>query len=154
MSGKVIGIYIASERAMAMASLTQAHAVPGRGIEGDRYFHAAGTFSDPFPNPDSEVTLIEEERIAAFNQDNAHSLVPSQTRRNVVTRGIDLNKLVGREFTIGGVRFLGHGLCEPCEHLQRLTGERVLPGLIGNGGLRAQCLSEGVFGLGDPIEAS
>ncbi len=73
-------------------------------------------------------------------------------RRNIVTKGIRLNDLVGREFMIGTVHFLGYGLCEPCDHLQKLTGKHVLPGLVGRGGLRAQVLSEGVFRLGESIE--
>jgi MOSC domain-containing protein YiiM len=152
MSGVVVGIYVASARTLPMTSIEEAHAVPGRGLEGDRYFDGLGTFSKPFPNPDSEVTLVEDERIAAFNRDSAGSLPAAQTRRNVVTRGVDLNNLVGREFTIGSVRFLGHRLCEPCEHLQKLTGQPVLPGLKGSAGLRAQCLSEGVFRTGDPVD--
>jgi MOSC domain-containing protein YiiM len=152
MKGLVSRIYIARERAVPMASVEEAHAVPGRGLEGDRYFMGGGTFSDPFPNADSEVTLIEEECVEAFNQAHQSKMDPSLTRRNIVTNGIRLDDLVGREFIIGTVRFLGHGLCEPCDHLQKLTGEHVLPGLVGKGGLRAQVISEGVFRVGESIE--
>jgi MOSC domain-containing protein YiiM len=154
MKGLISGIYISRDRAVPMISVEEAHAVPGRGLEGDRYFTGAGTFSDPFPNVDSEVTLIEEESVESFNQDYGGTIEPRNTRRNIVTKGIKLNDLVGREFMIGAVRFLGHGLCEPCDHLQKLTGEHVLPGLVGRGGLRAQVLTEGVFRLGESIESA
>jgi MOSC domain-containing protein YiiM len=137
-----------------MISVEEAHAVPGRGLEGDRYFIGGGTFSDPFPNADSEVTLIEEESVEAFNRDYGGTMDPESTRRNILTKGIKLNDLVGREFVIGTVRFLGHGLCEPCDHLQKLTSKHVLPGLVGRGGLRAQVLSEGVFRIGESIETA
>jgi MOSC domain-containing protein YiiM len=154
MKGLVTGIYISRDRMAPMISVGEAHAVPGRGLEGDRYFTGSGTFSDPFPNADSEVTLIEEESVEALNRDHGGTMAPSATRRNIVTKGIKLNDLAGREFTIGTVRFLGHRLCEPCDHLQRLTGEHVLPGLVGRGGLRAQVLSEGIFRLGESIETA
>jgi MOSC domain-containing protein YiiM len=137
-----------------MLSVDAAQAVPGRGLEGDRYFSGNGTFSDPFPNPDSEVTLIEEESLELFRRAYETAMVPADTRRNVVTRGIRLNDLAGREFTIGAVRFLGHGLCEPCAHLQQLTGAPVLPGLVGTGGLRAQILTAGTIRLGDSIDSA
>jgi hypothetical protein len=154
MRGLISGIYISRDRAIPMISVGEAHAVPGRGLQGDRYFTGGGTFSDPFPNADSEVTLIEEESVEAFNRDNGGTMDTGSSRRNIVTKGIKLNDLVGREFMIGTVRFLGHGLCEPCDHLQKLIGEQVLPGLVGRGGLRAQVLSEGVFRLGESIEAA
>jgi len=154
MKGMVIGIHIASARAAPMQLVEEAHAVPGRGLEGDRYFDGGGTFSVPFPNPDSEVTLIEEESLTVFNHECRSSMLPANTRRNIVTRGVELNNLVGREFRIGVVRFLGHGLCEPCDHLQKLTSEPVLTGLVGKGGLRAQVLTEGIFRLGDSIDTT
>ena len=81
-------------------------------------------------------------------------LDPAEARRNVVTRGIDLNALVGREFTVGSVRALGQRLCEPCVHLQRLTRPGVIAGLVHQGGLRADVLTDGEIRLGDKIEAA
>ena len=134
-----------------MMSAAEARAIPGRGLEGDRYFNAAGTFSHGH-EPDSELTLIESEAIEALAREHSLVLEPADPRRNLVTRDVALNNLVGREFMIGEVRVLGHGLCEPCRHLQRLTGHSaILEGLLHRGGLRAQILAEGTLRVGDAI---
>ena len=78
-------------------------------------------------------------------------VAPSESRRNVVTRGVPLNHLVGKEFEIGGIRIRGIRLCEPCSHLQKLTDREVIKGLRHRGGLRAQILSEGLLRKGDPV---
>lgn len=87
----------------------------------------------------------------------AGQLAPEEARRNVVTRGIDLNALVGKPFTIGAVQCLGQRLCEPCAHLERLTAEAGKPGtlraLIHKGGLRADVLSDGEIRVGHQITA-
>jgi MOSC domain-containing protein YiiM len=124
--------------------------VAGRGIEGDRYFDGKGTFSDK-PGPDRHVMLISLEAIEAFEAETSGKLAPGDARRNVVTRGVPLNDLVGREFTIGGLRFRGVRLCEPCKHLQAMTGVAVLPGLVKRGGLRAEALVAGTLRVGDRI---
>jgi MOSC domain-containing protein YiiM len=150
-TGTLAGIFIASSAESAMVSVAEARAIPGRGLEGDRYYRAAGTFSKGH-EPDSELTLIESEVVEDLAREQSLSLEPSDARRNLVTRGIALNDLVGREFMIGAVRALGHGLCEPCSHLVRLTGERaLLKGLVNRGGLRAQILEGGAIRVGDPI---
>src|SRR5215813_7818460 len=102
-----------------MVPLTEVCAVAGRGLEGDRYFHGTGTFSENKHVPDAELTLIESEAIETLAQSIA--LTPADSRRNLVTCGISLNELVGREFAIGDVRVLGRRLCEPCSRLRRLT---------------------------------
>jgi len=76
----------------------------------------------------------------------------SDSRRNVVTRGVPLNHLVGKEFWIGEVKARGLRLCEPCSHLQKLSHEKVLPGLVHRGGLRAQILIEGMIRVGDAVQ--
>ena len=76
----------------------------------------------------------------------------SDSRRNVVTRGVPLNHLVGKEFWIGEVKVRGLRLCEPCSHLQKLSHEKVLPGLVNRGGLRAQILTEGMIQVGDVVK--
>jgi MOSC domain-containing protein YiiM len=134
-----------------MVSLAEVRAIPRRGLEGDRYFHATGTFSRG-RGPDAELTLIEAEAIEALAREESLSLEPADSRRNLVTRDVSLNDLVGREFMVGEVRVLGHGLCEPCKHLQRLTGRpAILNGLLHRGGLRAQILAEGTLRVGDAI---
>lgn len=133
-----------------MRSVPRARAVPGKGLEGDRYSRASGTYSDQ-PSPAREITLIESEAIEAMARDNELRISPGDARRNVVTRGVALNHLVGRDFFVGDVRLRGIRLCEPCSHLEGLTRRGVIAGLVHRGGLRAQILAEGVIAVGDPI---
>jgi MOSC domain-containing protein YiiM len=88
----------------------------------------------------------------ALGEDGLH-LTPADARRNVVTRGIDLNTLVGREFQIGTARCVGRRLCEPCSHLQRLTGAALLRPMVHRGGLRADILVSGDVHVGGRISA-
>lgn len=148
-SGIVDSIHIASAAKEPMQAVAQARALPGVGLEGDRYARQRGTFSKPVP--DCELTLIEAEAIEALKRDYQLELAPGEARRNVVTRDVPLNHLVGREFSIGGVRVRGIRLCEPCDHLQKLTGKPVIKGLLHRGGLRAQILTEGTIGVGDTV---
>ena len=103
-----------------MLAVKEVHAIPGVGLEGDRYALRQGTFYKP--EPDFELTLIEAEAIEALQRDYHVELAPGEARRNLVTRGVALNHLVGRDFQIGEVKARGIRLCEPCDHLQRLTG--------------------------------
>jgi len=148
-AGTVEFIYIAPEAAVPTHPVDEARAIPGVGLEGDRYALNAGTFSKPLP--DRELTLIEAEAIEALKQEYHFALAPGEARRNIVTRGVALNHLVGREFQIGGVKIRGIRLCEPCEHLQRLTGREVIKGLTHRGGLRAQILTQGTIRIGDQV---
>jgi MOSC domain-containing protein YiiM len=136
-----------------MVSVSEVRAIPCRGLEGDRYFHAAGTFSRGH-ELDAELTLIEAEAIEALARERSLSLEPVDSLRNLLTRDIALNDLVGREFMVGEGRVHGHGLCEPCQHLQRLTGRpAILDGLLHRGGLGAQVLAEGTVRVGDAIRS-
>jgi len=149
-SGNVLSIHIAPKAEAPVRAVAHVRAVPGKGLEGDRYFNASGTYSDR-PGPAREITLIESEAIDAMARDNDLTIHAGDARRNVVTRGVPLNHLVGREFTIGNVRLRGIRLCEPCSHLEGLTQKGVLSGLLHRGGLRAEILTEGVIHVGDPI---
>lgn len=133
-----------------MKSVKHVRAIPGKGLEGDRYFSASGTYSDR-PEPGREVTLIESEAIEAMARDNDVHIPAGDARRNVVTLGAPLNHLVGQDFSVGEVRLRGIRLCEPCSHLESLTRRGVLGGLVHRGGLRAQILTEGTIQVGDPI---
>jgi MOSC domain-containing protein YiiM len=148
-TGKVEFIYIASAAAGPMRSVNEARAISGVGLEGDRYASGQGTFSKPLP--DRELTLIEAEAIEALRRDYSVELTPGEARRNVVTRGVALNHLVGCDFQIGEVKIRGIRLCEPCDHLQQVTGRQVIKGLQHRGGLRAQILSQGTIRVGDPL---
>lgn len=133
-----------------MVSVKEARAISGKGLEGDRYFTQTGTYSKK-PRPDREVTLIEVEAIEALAREYKIALEPGAARRNIVTRGVPLNHLVGREFRVGDVTLRGLRLCEPCAHLERLSHSGVGEALIHRGGLRAQILTDGLIRVGDSI---
>jgi len=148
--GLVVSIHITSATEEPMLSIDQAHAVPGKGLEGDRYYLGTGHFSGN-GGPSYELTLIEVEAIEALKRDYNFELLPKDARRNIVTTGVPLNHLVQREFLIGEVLVRGRRLCEPCFHLAQLTHYTALSGLIHRGGLRAQILTEGIIHIGDTI---
>jgi hypothetical protein len=125
--------------------LEEVRALLGKGLEGDRHVTGRGTF--PSGPPGSALTLIEAEVCESFDP----PLEPSQHRRNIVTRGIDLNALVGQDFTIGEVHCRGMRLCEPCTVVQRHAGRPVLRALVHRGGLRADILADGEIRVGDPV---
>lgn len=135
-----------------MTSLSEVRAIPGRGLEGDRYSVGLGTFSPKSQKPDYEITLIEQEAIEAFAQTSSLPFSSFQARRNIVTEGVGLNDLVGKEFFIGEVRICGVRLCEPCTYLAKISFPETLRGLVHKGGLRAQILSEGILRVGDAIQ--
>ena len=149
--GRIQSIHIASAAKAPTCSVEQVMAIPGVGLEGDRYALKQGTFFKP--EPDFELTLIELEALEALKRDYEIDLAPGDTRRNLVTSGVALNHLVGRDFRIGGVRIRGIRLCEPCSHLQALVGLPVIKGLRHRGGLRAQILSRGTLKAGDEVSA-
>ena len=147
----VAQILIAESTTSAMISRPEVRAVPGRGLAGDRYFAGAGTFSPHPHKPDFEITFIEKEKIDAFARESGLPFTASHARRNIVTEGTDLNALVGQEFYVGPVRIRGIRLCEPCAYLAKTTFPETLKGLVHQGGLRAQILSEGPIRIGDEI---
>jgi hypothetical protein len=157
--GSVVSLHIAPEGSAPMQTVSEVRAVPGRGLDGDRYFLATGFYS-PRPSVGGrEVTLIEVEAVEALfsgivdgdGETLGIKLTPAQTRRNIVTSGVPLNHLVDREFRVGGVLMRGTRLCEPCMHLEELTQRRVMNGLLHRGGLRARILSEDVIRVGDAV---
>lgn len=159
--GHVVSLHIAWEASAKMETVTEVHAVPGRGLEGDRYFTGRGFYSQR-PSPGGrEVTLIEIESVEALDGSVVSSagdtlgikLAPADSRRNIVTSGVPLNHLVGREFWVGSVLMRGARLCEPCQHLDQLTQPGVMGGLIHRGGLRANILSDGVIHPGDAVRS-
>lgn len=148
---KVVSIQVAAESRAPMREVQSVRAVPGKGLEGDRYFSGAGSFSQN-PGSGREVTLIEAEALEALEKELKLVIGLGETRRNIVTRGVALNHLVDREFTVGEVRLRGMRLCEPCKGLAEITGKPgILPGLIHRGGLRCEILSEGVVRVGDAV---
>ncbi|HEX8741900.1 MAG TPA: MOSC domain-containing protein [Thermoleophilaceae bacterium] len=145
MQAVVESIHIAPRKKEPTQPVERALAVPGRGLEGDRYFNRKKR-----PGPYGgvhDLTLIDAGAAEAIG------LEPGDARRNVVVRGIDLDALVGRRFRIGSVECLGHDLAHPCRRLERLTRPGVLRGLAGRGGLYAGIVSGGEIAVGDPVEA-
>jgi MOSC domain-containing protein YiiM len=145
-SGTVSAIYVAPAAEVPMVALDTVSAVAGRGLEGDRYFDGAGTFS-PGGGTGRDLTLVD----AAALRDAGVAF--EESRRNVVVSGVDLDALMGRSFRIGEVECVGRRRCEPCAHLQRLTRPGVLRALVHRGGLRADVVSGGVVRVGDPVSA-
>ncbi|MBI1734230.1 MAG: hypothetical protein HYR51_03560 [Candidatus Rokubacteria bacterium] len=133
-----------------MDVVAEARAVPGRGLEGDRYFSGTGYYSAK-PGAGREITLVEIETIEALEHELDLKLAVADTRRNVATRGVPLNHLVGREFRVGDVTLRGERLCEPCRHLEGLTQPGVMPALVHRGGLRATILTGGMIRTGDVV---
>jgi MOSC domain-containing protein YiiM len=149
-TGTIVSLHIAPTGAATMQSVDHVRAVAGRGLEGDRYFSKLGTYSND-PGTGRHVTLIEIEAIEALKREYDLDMAPGLCRRNMVTRGVALNHLVGRELTIGEVVLLGMRLCEPCAHLEKLSATGTLRGLIHRGGLRAEILSGGTIHIGYSI---
>ena len=147
-TGRVVEINISPEHEVLPQPVDRVRAVAGRGLNGDRNFYAGeGTQ----PERDRELTLIATEALDALSAEHDIELTAAESRRNVATRGIDLNRLEGRRFRVGEVECEGIELCEPCNHLQGLTKPGVLRGLVHRGGLRAAILTDGEISVGDAV---
>jgi MOSC domain-containing protein YiiM len=143
--GTVAAILIAGDAEAPLSRVDKTEALAGRGLAGDRYAAGRGTFSGP--GRGYQLTLVEADVLDEIQ------LPWEQARRNIVTRGISLNGLVGRRFRIGPVECVGRRLAEPCAHLERLARPGLLRPLVHRGGLRADIVEGGVIRLGDEIEA-
>jgi len=151
--GIVASIQIAPNGTDVLVGLQQVNAVAGMGLEGDRYYNRTGTYS--FKHDESrEATFIEAEALEALGRDYHVDLSAPESRRNITTRGAALNHLVGREFRVGQAVFRGIRLCEPCTHLEELSGKQARTGLVHRGGLRAQIIQSGLIRVGDELESS
>jgi MOSC domain-containing protein YiiM len=147
--GRLHSIHTTATAGEPLQSRPEVEARRGRGLVGDRYFLASGTFSKP--GMDSEVTLIESETLAALGSESDIHFAAGDSRRNLVTQGVPLNHLVGRDFFVGEVLLRGVRLCEPCGHLEKLTVSGVRDALRHRGGLRAAIITGGTLRAGDPI---
>jgi hypothetical protein len=141
--GRVEAILTAPDAESPLLRVPAAKAVPGRGLEGDRYYDGRGTFSRP--GRGYQLTLVEAEALDSID------LPWEQARRNIVTRGISLNALVGHHFTIGAVECVGRRLAEPCSHLERLARPGLLRPLVHRAGLRADIVRGGSISTGDQV---
>ena len=152
--GTLAAIYTAPGEGAPTVEHAEVKALEGIGLVGDRY--AADTKQGKFSGNEGrgrEVTLIEREAITAVRDETGIVVAEPETRRNLITEGVPLNHLVGREFTVGEVRLRGVRLAEPCAYLEDLL-ER--PGLrqafVHRGGLRADIVEGGTLRVGDLVE--
>jgi hypothetical protein len=141
-AGVVEAILVARDAEASMTRVDAATAVAGRGLEGDRYGEGRGTFGG---GVGYELTLVAAERLDEL------AIPWERSRRNVVTRGIDVNALVGRRFAVGGVECVGRRLAEPCAHLERVEGKGLMRPLVHKAGLRADIVSGGTIAIGDTV---
>ena len=145
-AGSVAELLLATEAEAPLVPVDEALAIAGRGLDGDRYAAGHGTFSGP--GRGYELTLIEAEVLSEID------LSWEQARRNIVTRDVALNALVGRRFLVGSVECVGRRLAEPCSHLEELVRPGLLRPLVHRGGLRADIVVGGRIKLGDEVVPS
>jgi MOSC domain-containing protein YiiM len=150
--GLVESIHIAPSAGDPMQTVESVRAIAGVGLEGDRYARVIGHWS-PNTAVDRDVTLIEAEEIERLAAEHGISLAAGETRRNITTRGIRLNALVGRRFRIGDVLCEGTRLCEPCQYLTDMLAKPVLGPLVHRAGLRARIVTDGEIAVGEGITA-
>ena len=150
--GTVEAIHIAAAAGAPMRSLARVRAIAGVGLEGDRYATGTGNWSAN-RKVDREITLVAAEELERLSDAFGVELEPGATRRNVTTRGIDVNALVGRRFSIGPAICEGTRLCEPCVYLAELIAKPILEPLVHRAGLRARILDGGEIRVGDEVIA-
>jgi MOSC domain-containing protein YiiM len=147
-AGQVVEINVSPEREVLPKPVERVRAVVGRGLEGEYHFFAGEGLQ---PERDRELTLIATEALDALAAEHGIKVTAAESRRNIATRGIDLNRLEGRRFRVGEVECEGIELCEPCRTLERLTQPGVIRGLVHRGGLRAAILTQGEIAVGDAV---
>ena len=147
--GKLLEIHLAEAGRQPMRSQTTANLIAGQGIEGDRYALGTGHYSE-FPDI-REVTLIEIETIEALQRDHDILLATDEHRRNLTTRDVPLNHLVGKRFRVGDTVLEGGRLNTPCRYLDLVTGKTVCDLLEHRSGLNCRILTGGLIRLGDRI---
>ena len=135
----VVAIHLGEDGVKELWTVQSVRAVAGQGLEGDRHFRPAGA------KPGQALTLVEEENVADV------ALQPGETRRQLTTRGVLLNELVGRRFRVGEVECYGVELCEPCLHLQQMTRPGIIEELVHRAGINADILTDGTISVGDEI---
>jgi MOSC domain-containing protein YiiM len=148
--GRVVEINIAAEHGAPCEPTERIDLLPGQGIVGERHF-----LEEPASRRGNDLTLVDRAAVAAFVAETGIEVTPAETRRNVVTEGVDLNALVGKRFRVGEVECLGVELCEPCSYLEGHLGK---PGFMRSmthrAGLNADVLSAGSVAVGDEVVVS
>jgi MOSC domain-containing protein YiiM len=144
--GRVEAIFITETHGEVPQPIERVRAVAGGGLVGNRYFYADGDAP-----PGRAITLVAAEAVEAFVDETGIEVTAAETRRNVLTRGIDVNALVGKRFRIGEIECMGVELCEPCTHLEGMTKPGVIKGLVHRAGLNADVLNDGDIAVGDVV---
>jgi MOSC domain-containing protein YiiM len=135
----VEAIHLGERKSSPLQPVEAARALAGKGLQGDRKFRESGA------KPGQALTLVEAENVEAVG------LAPGETRRQVTTRGVRLNDLVGRRFRVGEVECYGVELCEPCTHLQSMTRPGIIKELTHRAGINADILTDGTISVGDEV---
>ena len=145
MSGKVVKIGISKNKGNKIVNLNDVEAIKGKGLVNERHFKENN-------EKRCQITLIEIENINHYNKINGSSIPAINFLRNIITEGIRLNELVGKEFSIGSVKLKAHDLCRPCRYLQEsLQQKNIVQELLHTAGLRCEILSSGKIYINDQI---
>jgi len=151
-NGSVLAIYICGYKGEDMSSVRDSRVIAGRGLEGDRYALGRGAFSRSMPYMIRHLSLISRQAIIEANANLETPYGEAETRRNIVTEGVELNDLVDRKFAVGNVTLRGVELCDPCRRPEKLTGKQGFEDAFKNlGGLRAEVLTDGLIAVGSDI---
>ena len=143
---EVFKLGITAKNNQPIQEVNSIEVLANKGIVGDRHFH---DFNDPY----NQLSLIESENIDEYNIKFGLNIPYINFRRNVITKGINLNNLIGKKLQIGNVKVEGVDLCRPCKHLtEMLNQENILKEFLRRGGLRCQILSSSSISIGDEIK--
>ena len=143
--GKVLEIGISENKSKKIINVNKVVAIKGKGLVGEKHFMVNN-------KKRSQITLIEIENINHYNKITGTQFPAINFLRNIVTKGIRLNVLVGKEFLIGEVKVKAHDLCRPCKNLQEsFQKNNTVEELLYTGGLRCEILSSGKIFINDQI---
>ena len=152
MTGVLREIWLTPATAAPMRRVRSARLVAGLGLEGDRYALGGGTWAE-YPDLEKQLTLIDAGDVAAVARETGAALSPGDTRRNLVTTGIELPALVGSWFAVGEALLFAMKRCPPCTHVERLTGARLIKAMVHRGGINAAVFAGAAIGEGDVVRA-
>lgn len=150
MTGTLREIWRTPTTAAPMQRVRAAALLAGAGLEGDRYALGGGTWAQ-YPDLEKQLTLIDAGDVGAVARETGSTLTPGDTRRNLVTTGLDLPSLVGGWFAVGEALLFGMKRCPPCTHLERLTGVKVIKSMVHRGGINAAVFAGGPIREGDVV---
>ncbi|MDP5182064.1 sulfurase [Blastococcus sp. BMG 814] len=146
-AGSLLEIWSTPEAAAPLRRLPSARLLPEVGLEGDRYALGGGTWAQ-YPDLEKQLTLIDRDDVAAVAAEVGGEFSTADTRRNLVTTGVDLPSLVGRWFAVGDALLFGMKRCPPCTHLERLTGLKLVKAMVHRGGINAAVFGGAVIAEG------